>query len=178
MKTFSLPCWFLLAFLDFKRCKTIKSILIIWTDQRKHPINWFIQSKFLEQKTKDKARSGSVLHKLQFYHHCLQFIFFLPAFRNNNDNIVLIPSEYIIDALTFISAGISIYPALTYGGLWYAVFLQWISAEHFFPITDKRDTYILFYERRFFIKNFRTELKSFRAHDERFTDSYQLNNKE
>ena len=76
MKTFSLPCWFLLAFLDFKRCKTIKSILIIWTDQRKHPINWFIQSKFLEQKTKDKARSGSVLHKLQFYHHCLQFIFF------------------------------------------------------------------------------------------------------
>ena len=34
------------------------------------------------------------------------------------------PAEYIIGALTFISAGISIYPVLTYGGLWYAVFLQ------------------------------------------------------
>ena len=132
------------------------SITKVWLsecslNQRKRPINWFIQWKFLEQKAKDKARSGSFLHKLQFYHHCLQFIFcqfseitmitqYLYHVNTSSVRLRLFPPAY-----PFIRFLLIIY----YG-------MQCFCNEYlpniFFPNTDKRDTCILFYQRWFFIK--------------------------
>ena len=123
MKTFSLPCYirFLLAFLDFKRCKT--AFLSFELTIGNAPLTDLFSQNFWNKKQKIKHIRGASYINCNFI--TIAFYSFFAGFSEiKNDNTVLIPSEYIISAVTFISAGISVYPVLTNCVLWYAVFLQ------------------------------------------------------